>query len=202
MERSPVAKAQGAVLTSFHVPLNEPRSNGYWLSIAIHHARAAGVDKYNALSAAENSQKITFKRLWWSCIIRDHTLALGVRRPIFITSPSFRTVWPPPTPDDLESDPVHSRVHSAASQNSLTQSLLLLCDFCIRITEVLNLLYPADTLQTFEHSIDTLQVLFRHTDDLNHWHDQVPLSTVVNGQQQSFCEITVLFNSMLHVYFQ
>ena len=187
---------------TFHVPLSDARSNTFWLAVAIHHARVEGAERYDALSHNEMPRRSLLKRLWWCCIVRDRTMNLGVRRPIHIVSTAIAKDWPTPTLDDFEDDMGHSRVHTSASQLALSRLFLSLCDLSVRLTGPLQFLYPADDHQSFDPNVNTLQRIYDYTENLSGWHDRVPSLEINQDRGALPCDVTVLFASMLHIYYQ
>jgi hypothetical protein len=57
---------------------------------AIQHARAVNADRHCQHRHLPFTVKLELKRLWWSCIIRDRVLALGLRQSIHIGGKSFQ----------------------------------------------------------------------------------------------------------------
>lgn len=62
----------------------------HWLTIAVSMAKREGLDcdptSLN-LSSRESSLR---KRIWWSCVVRDPLVAIGLRRPISISTTEYR----------------------------------------------------------------------------------------------------------------
>lgn len=75
-ETRPFAKAQGAVLLTHHTSAEYPRAGGWWLTRAIENATIACAQP----SCAENVKRSLKKRLWWSILLRDRSLCIGLRR--------------------------------------------------------------------------------------------------------------------------
>lgn len=204
IERNHLAKAQGALLMTYHVPLNEPLINSYWLGVAIHFARAEGAERYSTYTTADPARHNQLKRLWWCCIIRDRLLALGLRRPISIFSQSIDELWPPLTEDDLKNEIGRSCVCSAPVKTRLLGSLAALCKLCGILTDILPLLYPPDGVHASGDRLDLLNRLYTHTHDLNEWHDAVANNeaSYVHGQHENAFHVVVLFTNLLTIYFQ
>jgi len=202
IEGNNLAKAQGALLMTYHVPLNEPQINSYWLGIAIHLAKGEGADRYATHSARDSARHNQLKRLWWCCIIRDRTMALGLRRPISILSASFERIWPLLTEDDLKDEFSRSWVCSASVKMKLMRSLSALSMLCAVLTDILQLLYPADGIHAVGHRVDLLKRVYTYTDELNDWHDALSSKVMANDQHDKSLNISVLFTNLLTIYFQ
>lgn len=79
---------------------------------------------------------------------------------------------------------------------------MLLCDFCVRITDLLILLYPTDNAQNFEHDSDIMERIYEYAEDLNEWHDRVPTFSSEHMQGETPDGVTTLFTSLLNINFQ
>ncbi|EXJ74878.1 uncharacterized protein A1O5_01574 [Cladophialophora psammophila CBS 110553] len=202
IERSDLAKAQGALLMTFHVPLNKPQINTYWLGIAIQLARVEGADRYSTYEARDSAKHNQLKRVWWCCIIRDRTMALGLRRPISISSASFEEAWPPLTDDDFKSEIGRSWVGSVPAKMKLLHSLSALCKLCAVLTDILQLLYPTNGVQAIGDRLDFLKRIYTCTDELHEWHDGVVSNSGLHDQHDKSFNVVVLFTSLLTIYFQ
>lgn len=187
---------------TFHVPLTEPLTNTYWLGIAIHHAKLENADRFSAYKGRDLSKHNQLKRLWWCCIIRDETMALGVRRSLFISSPSFYELWPRLTDEDLKDEIERSFVNSPAVKLKLIQSVSTLSSLCTVLTNIIQLLYPAHGVHTTGDHLHLLKRIYTYTDELNEWHDEMVCNIEPRHQQDKNFKIVTLFNSILNIYFQ
>ncbi|KAM0335495.1 hypothetical protein ACHAQA_000543 [Verticillium albo-atrum] len=144
-ESSPMAISQAALLLTFWSPpashgLRKP--NSQWLTIAIQHAKATEAHHYEAAPAHKRN---TLKRLWWSCIVRDRIMGLGVRRPLQITRAHFDF-------DtngilgyaDLADEIDRSRVYNPGTKRCLAEILEQLVELCVALTDILILVFPLD----------------------------------------------------------
>ncbi|KIW13030.1 hypothetical protein PV08_08217 [Exophiala spinifera] len=201
-QRSNLIKAQGALLMTFHVPLNEPHINSHWLGIAINHAKAESADQFYRYAVHDAVRYNQMKRLWWCCIIRDRTLSLALRRPIFISSKAFYDVWPPLTEDDLRSEIERSHVCTASTKMSILKSLIALCELCAIVTDILSLLYPLDSTTANDDHLELMTRIYSFTDNLNEWHEQVVSIIEPRHHNGNEVGIVVLFSNMLNILFQ
>lgn len=199
---SSMAKAQAAILMTYHVPVDEPLMNAYWLGNAIHHAKALGADRFTVLVLKDPAKHNRLKRLWWCCIIRDRTMALSLRRPISIFSPSFDQIWPPLTKDDLKNEISHSCVHGESVKVNLLQFSTALCRFCSLLTDMFPLLYPSDGHHAFRDRLDLMTRVYRCTESLDDWHETVLETAAARANGDSNFNIVVLFDNLLNIYFQ
>lgn len=200
--RSSLARAQGALLMTYHVPLNEPDVNSSWLSRAIHLARVEGADRYATCPPRDRTRYNPLKRLWWCCIIRDRNLALGLRRPISISSKHFDKIWPPLTEEDMNDEVERSCVHSPPVKVKLLRSVAALCKFSRVLTNALQLLYPADGVHGTGDRFELLRRVYLYTDELNEWHDGLANHVETHDLQHKSFNVTILFTNLLDIYYQ
>lgn len=187
---------------AYHVPLNQPHINTFWLGIAISLARAEGADRYSLNVGMDRPRHNQLKRLWWCCIIRDRMMALGLRRPISIHSASFEKAWPQLTDDDLENEAEQSYVHSPSVKRKLLRSLSSLCKLCTVLTNVLQLLYPADGIRGTGDRLDHLKRIYTYTEELIEWNDSIANDVEVHDKHDQSFRVVVLFSSLLNIYYQ
>jgi hypothetical protein len=57
----------------------------YWIGLAISHAQASGLHLDIGHSDMDNARRKWRRRLWWSCFIREHVVAMGLGRLSSIT---------------------------------------------------------------------------------------------------------------------
>ncbi|KAJ9640575.1 hypothetical protein H2204_003203 [Knufia peltigerae] len=139
--RDPLIMTRAGILLSYHTSPGSMRSNSYWMTLAIHCAREARADDYQCVGNSPERRR-TLKRLWWSCILRDRTVSLGVRRPLLITSDDFDFSLPPLTMEDFENDIGRSRVVDTKGQRALIRIVVHRCKLSLALTDLLMLAYP------------------------------------------------------------
>lgn len=191
-----LTRARGCLLITFHVLRNEPSINNYWLSIAIHHAKVEGADCYDRCVDVQRRNQL--KRLWWSCIIRDRSLSLGLRRPASIVSSAFEQTWPPLSEEDLASEVSQSHVYSSEAKKQLTRSVAALCNLCAVLMDLLQLLYPADRSSCKDRT-ETLKRVYIATENLDRWHDMM---TARHDSNKIATNSVILFRSLLDIYYE
>src|SRR5699024_729829 len=76
VESSPSAKAQGAVLLTHHTSSEDPLGGSHWLTQAIENAMM--IDAKPFFSNVEDVNPSLKKRLWWSILLRDRSLCIGL----------------------------------------------------------------------------------------------------------------------------
>ncbi|KAK2809859.1 hypothetical protein FQN50_003500 [Emmonsiellopsis sp. PD_5] len=142
-ERDVLAKAQGAVLLTYQSSSIELHSGSVWLTIAIQNAMIYGAHSYNRDNETNNKPNIrnTKKRLWWSILLRDRILPLGMRRHLQITPQNFNLSLDCFTEDDFEDEIHHSQVYNPETKRLLARVLYIQCKLAIVLTGVIMLVY-------------------------------------------------------------
>ncbi|KAL5332602.1 fungal-specific transcription factor domain-containing protein [Aspergillus crustosus] len=138
--------AQAALLLSFQSSAIDVYSNTSFLSTAIHAARASQACLYKTLPGLTTEQRRYKKRLWWCCVVRDRTIALGVRRPLQITPESFNPREDPLVEDDLESEMERSRVYDLDIKRCLIKLFLVHCDLSAALTSTVMTICPPNSV--------------------------------------------------------
>ncbi|KAK9771403.1 putative Fungal specific transcription factor domain-containing protein [Seiridium cardinale] len=142
-ESSNYWKSQSALLLSFWVPRDaygEERSNTNWLGAAIRHAKLIGAHNFASL-IDEESKRILYKKLWWSCIIRDRILPMGLRRDIQIRHPELNSNPVEGimlTELEIEDGKNESTVVDNITKVLLTKITLRFAQLCLILTDLLD----------------------------------------------------------------
>ncbi|KAL2828848.1 fungal-specific transcription factor domain-containing protein [Aspergillus pseudoustus] len=134
--------AQAALLLSFQSSAVDVYSNTTFLSTAIHAARASQAHLYKALHHLTERQRLYKKRLWWCCVVRDRTIALGVRRPLQITPETFDPHHDRLVEEDLECEMQRSRVYDTDIKQCLIKVFLVQCDLAVALTSTIMTVFP------------------------------------------------------------
>lgn len=84
-ERNRLNVVQALLLMSLWFETPDDQKDGYhWLQIALTLARRAGLNHDPSEMDIPEDEKHIRKRIWWSLIIRDPLLSLGLKRPISV----------------------------------------------------------------------------------------------------------------------
>lgn len=123
--------------------------NTKFLSIAIHHARAEFAHLYAILPHLNKRQRQEKKRLWWCCLVRDRTIALGLRRQLQLSADHMSPYQEPMTEEDFENEIGNSRVFDPETKRSLIKIFITQCDLAIAITATIMTVYPPNGFSIF-----------------------------------------------------
>lgn len=76
-------------MTYWYETPDDQKDTWHWMGVAISLAHTIGLHRNpEATSMAPETQKL-WKRIWWSCFMRDRLIALGMRRPTRIKDEDF-----------------------------------------------------------------------------------------------------------------
>ncbi|KAJ0416297.1 fungal-specific transcription factor domain-containing protein [Aspergillus carlsbadensis] len=92
------------LMTYWYDTPEDEKDTWYWMGLAFSLAQVIGLHRDPEHLRLSPKAKHHRKRLWWSCLMRDRLLALGIRRPARIRPDDFDV--PMLTLDDLEPGPV------------------------------------------------------------------------------------------------
>lgn len=142
-ERDVLAKAQGALLLTYQSSSAELHAGSIWLTVAIQNSIIYGAHVYGTDEQLGNhgSQENIKKRLWWSILLRDRILPLGLRRHLQITPQNFNLSLDRITELDLEDEIHHSEVYDPETKRLLVRVLQVQCELAMVLTDVIMLVY-------------------------------------------------------------
>ncbi|CAG9990844.1 unnamed protein product [Clonostachys byssicola] len=155
-ESSSLKLAQASLLLSHWCPqLSSPgikQLNSLWLSIAIRHAISVGAHHqvYDSTSKMPKhgmppkNRRNLLRRLWWSCIIRDRTLALSWRRSLQIL-PSMGNMNSPEVIgfSELNNEVGASEVYNSGEKQQMIRIIESTAKLCVTMTNLILLLWPS-----------------------------------------------------------
>ncbi|KAL2131002.1 hypothetical protein VTI74DRAFT_5684 [Chaetomium olivicolor] len=94
---------QGLLLmTYWYETPDDQKDTWHWMGVAISLAHTIGLHRDPAKTPMVPRKQKLWKRVWWSCLMRDRLVALGMRRPTRIKSEDFDV--PPLNESDFEID--------------------------------------------------------------------------------------------------
>ncbi|KAL4805916.1 fungal-specific transcription factor domain-containing protein [Aspergillus unguis] len=189
-----------SLLLSYYCSKPDSLSNTTWLAVAIQHARAINAHLYHRYPAKAKHRRTKLKRIWWSLIIRDRVIALGMRRSLQILPSDFDVFSHPPLAlEDMEDEIHASEVYDAHTKTVLCKVLTSQCQLAVALTPVLMTVYPGAGLQDLRPDDDTT---WRRVNDsmarLHHWekHHMVQINHETGAENPSipfFQHLTALY---------
>jgi Fungal specific transcription factor domain len=145
VELDDLAIAQGSLLLSFQSSMVDQNINSSLLATAIGYAKRANAHLYYSDPTFTKEERHQRKRLWWSCILRDRIIALGVRRPLQIPPDSFDFGQECLTEADFVNEIEKSQVYRAPTKHLLVEIVALQCQLAVAVTPLLMAMYPTRT---------------------------------------------------------
>ena len=149
-ESDRVAIVQALLLmTYWYETPDDQKDTWHWMGVAISLAHTIGLHRNPANSVMSPQKQKLWKRIWWSCFMRDRLVALGMRRPTRIKDADFDV--PMLTLDDFEikeleheNNVVSQRcrmIRDLRMQENLSHLCIAKAKLCLCISHVLSAQY-------------------------------------------------------------
>ncbi|KAH8425138.1 fungal specific transcription factor domain-containing protein [Aspergillus melleus] len=195
----PLIQAQGATLLSLHTSADEPQAGSLWLTRAI---QAAMIVRCKP-GPSEDVEASVKKRLWWSIILRDRSLCLGLRRRPQITSVDCGMGVEPLEEEDFAEEIRKSQVYSPSTKRLLFKALQEQCRLAALLTEMVSVVFASHGLSAPLLSLDefkeSLEKIRRMKESLQQWEICSRMSSWMKGDLPDPVTLFVKFTLM---YFQ
>ncbi|KAI1391030.1 fungal-specific transcription factor domain-containing protein [Hypoxylon trugodes] len=141
---------QGLLLmTYWYETPDDQKDTWHWMGVAISLAHTIGLHRNPANTNMTLRKQKLWKRIWWSCFMRDRLIALGMRRPTRIKDEDFDV--PMLDESDFEIEPLADDVQIISPECTLMrdvmmqQELALMCiakaKLCLCISHMLKAQY-------------------------------------------------------------
>ncbi|KAK2594929.1 Cutinase transcription factor 1 beta [Conoideocrella luteorostrata] len=76
-------------MTYWYETPDDQKDTWHWMGVAISLAHTIGLHRNPGTTTMSTSKQRLWKRIWWSCFMRDRLIALGMRRPTRIKDEDF-----------------------------------------------------------------------------------------------------------------
>ena len=133
-------------MTYWYETPDDQKDTWHWMGVAISLAHTIGLHRNPMSTAMPPRKQKLWKRIWWSCFMRDRLVALGMRRPTRIKDEDFDV--PMLEHDDFETTEIPSHILPSCSMlrnQTLLSDLAYLCiakaKLCLCISHVLSAQY-------------------------------------------------------------
>merc|ERR1712000_446007 len=145
-----VALVQSLLLmTYWYETPDDQKDTWHWMGVAISLAHTIGLHRNPENSNMEPAKKKLWKRIWWSCFMRDRLIALGMRRPTRVKDEDYDV--PMLTEDDFEIGVLAENItiipqsctlmRTPSIQLELAQMCIAKAKLCLCISHVLSAQY-------------------------------------------------------------
>ncbi|KAL4885413.1 hypothetical protein BJY04DRAFT_230958 [Aspergillus karnatakaensis] len=199
-ENQPLNKAQGAVLLSHQVSPDDPQTGSLWLVYATQNTVILGQEPVSFAGDLQDSMK---KRLWWSILLRDRCLCLGLRRRTQITSKHFNAETSYFEEADFADEIAHSHVYDPESKRVLFQALQHQCRLAVLVTDMATFMFTSNGVSSPSLSFKAFQShrceIKRLRNELLQWERRfsppqtLPNGTVLPSPVMTFIKVTYMY---------
>ncbi|KAE8381652.1 hypothetical protein BDV26DRAFT_301240 [Aspergillus bertholletiae] len=155
-ETEPFTKAQGAVLLAHHTSAHDPQASNIWLMRAIQNAMIVGCGP--APHDTETNLSMV-KRLWWSIMLRDRVLSIGLRRRPQVTSVEFNMGANWLQEEDFADEIDNSRVYDRDVKIMLFKVLQEQCKLAVLLTDLVSLVFSSQGISSPSLSLVEFQAV-------------------------------------------
>ncbi|KAH0548604.1 hypothetical protein GP486_007852 [Trichoglossum hirsutum] len=149
-EHDRIALVQALLLmTYWYETPDDQKDTWHWMGVAISLSHTIGLHRNPRNSKMDHKRQRLWKRIWWSCFMRDRLVALGMRRPTRIKSEDYDV--PILTLDDFEISALNPNItcigpECLVARDTVKQrELAIMCiekaKLCVCISHVLSAQY-------------------------------------------------------------
>ncbi|KAL4864855.1 hypothetical protein BDV12DRAFT_158423 [Aspergillus spectabilis] len=193
-------KAQGAVLLSHQVSPDDPQTGSLWLVYATQNTVILGQQPVSFAGDFQDSMK---KRLWWSILLRDRCLCLGLRRRTQITSKHFNAETSYFEDADFADEIAHSNVYDPDSKRILFEALQHQCRLAVLVTDMATFMFTSNGVSSPSLSFKAFQShrceIKRLRNELLQWErrfsppQSLPNGSVLPSSVTTFIKVTYMY---------
>ncbi|KAJ6005224.1 Transcription factor, partial [Penicillium sp. IBT 35674x] len=184
VEVKPSAKAQGALLLTHHTSAIAPLAGSLWLTTSIENAMLIDAQPSLVEDHVSDSMK---KRLWWSILLRDRSLCIGLRRCPQVTSINLHGCRDWLREHDFENEMHHSEVYDYQMKLRLLSALQEQCTLAILLTDLVSLIFNPRLTPTASYSQEEFEsqmvALNKVKDSLLQWHSKAEYPPDLRGNR-------------------
>ncbi|KAL4957086.1 hypothetical protein BDW69DRAFT_201962 [Aspergillus filifer] len=199
-DSSALNKAQGAVLLSHQVSPDDPQTGSLWLVYATQNTVLLGQQPVSFAGDLQNSMT---KRLWWSILLRDRCLCLGLRRRTQLTSKHFNAETSYFEEADFADEIAHSYVYDSDSKRILFEALQHQCRLAVLVSDMASFMFTSNGVSSPSLSFKGFQShrceIKRLRNELLNWERRFsPPQTLLNGNVlpspiMTFIKVTYMY---------
>ena len=185
------------LMTYWYETPDDQKDTWHWMGVAISLAHTIGLHRNPEKSNMEPNKKKLWKRIWWSCFMRDRLVALGMRRPTRVKDEDFDV--PLLTEKDFEIAPISDSItivprhctlmRDVEAQRQLAQMCIAKSKLCLCISHVLTAQYSVlvkaqgmqgqegstrSSIMLFPKKLDQTNEVKRCGEELSDWIDELP----------------------------
>jgi hypothetical protein len=184
-------------MTYWYETPDDQKDTWHWMGVAISLAHTIGLHRNPEHSDMEPHKKKLWKRIWWSCFMRDRLIALGMRRPTRVKDEDYDV--PMLTEADFEVGAVAEHIsvlpaectlaRDVDAQRALSQMCIAKAKLCLCISHVLSAQYSVlvrcqgmqgaegatrSSVMLFPKKLDQTDEVSNCDLELSQWIDELP----------------------------
>lgn len=213
-------------MTYWYETPDDQKDTWHWMGVAISLAHTIGLHRDPENSNMEESRKKLWKRIWWSCFMRDRLVALGMRRPTRVKDEDYDV--PMLTESDFETKilPMSNSIiplectliRDKDGQRELAQMCIAKAKLCLCISHVLSAQYSVlikhqgmqgqegstrSSVMLFPKKLDQTDEVRRCDVELNEWISSLPEACQYSTTRPLTHSAQTLFlqRSLLHMIY-
>lgn len=213
-------------MTYWYETPDDQKDTWHWMGVAISLAHTIGLHRNPEDSNMEPNKKKLWKRIWWSCFMRDRLVALGMRRPTRVKDEDYDV--PMLTESDFELTPLSENitiipsdctiVRDVEAQRQLAQMCIAKAKLCLCISHVLTAQYSVlvrhqgmqgregttrSSVMLFPKKLDQTDEVKRCDVELSQWITELPAACQYSNEMPHGNSGPPLFvqRSLLHMVY-
>ncbi|KAJ6000853.1 Transcription factor [Penicillium waksmanii] len=162
-ETKPSAKTQGAIFLTHHTSAEAPQAGSLWLSRAIENAMM--IDSHPSAIFENFPQHLT-RRIWWTILLRDRSLCIGLRRRPQVVSIDIYGCRDWLSEDDFCEELHSSKVHGYHTKIQLLIALQEQCGLAVLLTDLVSLVFTPGVTAMTKSSVAELRRNLKRVEDI------------------------------------
>lgn len=149
----------------------------------------------------------TKKRLWWSVLLRDRILPLGLRRHLQISPDQFDLDIDCMDEKDLDDEIHSSQVYNAGTKRSLALILNFQCRLALILTSVVITVYAPNSFTqpkkaTEKEFMESLGDISNIKLSLREWYDEATAALSPITCSDGVHDSVTLYSDMMYIYYE
>ncbi|KAM3562207.1 hypothetical protein ARSEF4850_002853 [Beauveria asiatica] len=183
------------LMTYWYETPDDQKDTWHWMGVAISLAHTIGLHRKPGANSMTDGKRKLWKRIWWSCFMRDRLIALGMRRPTRIKDEDFDV--PMLTESDFEIQTLADNnnllprdcvvIRDVAMQRELATLCIYKAKLCLGISHMLKTQYSVlirdnmkpenttnSTMMLFPNKFDNVDAVDTIDAELRAWADSLP----------------------------
>lgn len=215
------------LMTYWYETPDDQKDTWHWMGVAISLAHTIGLHRNPENATMPVRKQKLWKRMWWSCFMRDRLIALGMRRPTRIKDEDFDVPMLTESDFEIEALPDDNRllppectvIRNTDMQRELAEMCVQKAKLCVLISHMLKAQYSVlirdrlqpertnTTMMLFPNkSLDNLEAVQQVDRELAAWANALPPSSqyrpLVRADIEGGRSTVAVQRNLLHMVYQ